>query len=76
MTASGQKIANEEFISFMLDVLGPEFDALKESIQSKLDSLSESISISEVKYTLQNFEQRLKWGILIMFWRCKRVLVM
>lgn len=52
MTASGQKIANEEFISFMLDVLGPEFDALKESIQSKLDSLSESISLSEVKYTL------------------------
>lgn len=52
MTASGQKIAKEEFISFMLDVLGPEFDALKESIQSKLDSLSESISLSEVKYTL------------------------
>lgn len=57
--ASGQTVLDEELLNHIIDGLGLEFNPAIVYISSKLDSLTETITLAESKFILQIYEQRI-----------------
>lgn len=56
LTANGQKVTKNYLINYIID---GKFDPIVVYITSELDSMTESISFTEVKFILQKYKQRL-----------------
>ncbi|XP_031281279.1 uncharacterized protein LOC116139755 [Pistacia vera] len=55
LSASGQVISDEDLLGFILDGLGPEFDAVIVNLTSRIESkFDNSVTLQEAQYLLQN----------------------
>lgn len=57
LNASGQAISEGELIACTVDGLGVEYDSVIVHVYSKLDGSNSSITLAELKFLLQKFEQ-------------------
>lgn len=53
LIASGQSISEKELINFIIDEISSYYDPTIVHVTSKLDSLSEAISLTETRFILQ-----------------------
>lgn len=65
LNASGQAILEGKLIAFIIDGLGPEYDLVIVHVYSKLDSSTDAITLAEVKFILQKYEQHLNRNNLV-----------
>ncbi|XP_031274458.1 uncharacterized protein LOC116132914 [Pistacia vera] len=60
LSASGMVIADEDLLQYVLDRLGPEFDAMVVNLTSRIGSKFDSFRLQEAQFLLQKYEIRLE----------------
>lgn len=65
INTNGQSISEGELIAFVVDGLCAEYDSVIVHVHSKLDSPDDNITLAEVKFILQKFEQRINKNNLL-----------
>ncbi|XP_031271409.1 uncharacterized protein LOC116129821 [Pistacia vera] len=60
LSSSGQIVSDEEVLQYVLDGLGPEFDAVVVNLTSRIESKFDSITLQEAQFLLQKYELRLE----------------
>ncbi|XP_031273839.1 uncharacterized protein LOC116132327 [Pistacia vera] len=60
LSGSGQVISDEDLLQYVLDGLGPEFDAVVVNLTSRIESKFDSVSLQEAQFLLQKYEMRLE----------------
>ncbi|XP_031276878.1 uncharacterized protein LOC116135312 [Pistacia vera] len=70
LSASGMVIADEDLLQYVLDGLGPKFDAVVVNLTSRIESKFDSVTLQEAQFLLQKYEIRLEKFNAIDLYNC------